>query len=155
MIGMDLLHEEGIEGPLLPEASIFSQRRWVRATHSNCKPTFIRKPYKWGLGFHFVEGTPVFRGLYNFHIAYADMDIARRRQAKRNRFLPAGGGAHHAIAPESILDLVRRVTPWDRRVEVQFGNCPTETEFTDRMKPLSVEQEPVVWGIPDRFRTIP
>lgn len=151
-IGMDLLHEEGVETPLDPTRSVLSQRRWARASHAGCKPTFIRRPYQWGLGFHFVNGEPIFRGLYNFHIAYADMEIAHRRQAKRNRFLPIGGGAHHAADPTGLMNHIRRDTPWGKRVQVEFGGCPTEAEFTGRLVPFSVQQEPVIWGIPERFR---
>lgn len=154
MIGMDLLHDEPNEGPLDPKRSVLAQRRWGWAAEAACKPTMIRRPHRWSQGFHLTHEPKAFHHLYNFHIAYADMEIARRRQLKRNRFSPEGNaGGHHRADPDNLINHLRRITPWHSRVEANFGGCAVERSFTDTVKPYSIEQASVLWGLPDRFRS--
>lgn len=151
-LGLDVVHDETMEGPLDPTLPLMAQRSWFWAFPMLCKPTFIRRPYAWGIGFHLRNEAPNFAGLYLLHIAYADMTLVARRQAKRNVSPPVYGGDHHRLEPEVIVNLIRNQIPWNRRRDVALNGCEAERAVHVNLTTDPGKRHPDVWRIPDRFK---
>jgi len=151
-LGLDVVHDEATEGPLDPAVSVLTQREWFWPFPMLCKPTFIRSPYVWGPGFHPRDEEPRFAGLYLLHIAYADMTLVARRQAKRNLTPPMHGGDHHRIEPEAIMNLIRGQIPWGHLVDVALNGCKAERAIHEAVMANPYERHPELWRIPERFR---
>ncbi|HTR15902.1 MAG TPA: glycosyltransferase family 2 protein [Acetobacteraceae bacterium] len=166
--GMDLLHSEPEEGPLDPQRPILSQRHWVRPFSSLCKPTLIRRPIRWGPGFHYADTATHFDDLYLFHLAYVDFDIIRRRQRKRVATPRAGaGGEHHSIPEDDMVNHIRQDYTRLPRLELESvdlaQDSPGRLAFTQR---LFERQEKLgdglvissgissstLWRVPKRFQ---
>lgn len=151
VLGMDVVHALS-EAPLVKGKSILSQRQWARPSHALCKPLVIRQPFQWAPGFHYTNEDAKFSSLYMFHVAYADEDIIRRRQKKRNASAPVSGGYHHAYLPEDMVLRFRNKTPWNNKFVIDLGGCEDERNYLETLIPWSCQPAPMIWQIPTRFR---
>lgn len=69
------------ENAVLLDGPILAQRRHVHFVSPMCKTSLVRKPIRWGGGFHHANQPPRFHGAYLFHLKYADVAERLRRQA--------------------------------------------------------------------------
>lgn len=106
-IGMDVLHDERVDGPLDPSRPILSQRSVFRPYSALCKPTVISERVEFGIGMHSCNKSSRFDNLFLLHLAYADFGQIAKRQRKRNAIARIGGGGHHDIAPDVMVDHIR------------------------------------------------
>jgi hypothetical protein len=163
-LGMNVFEMPGDE-PLDPSRPVSSQRRWARAFSFLCKPSLIRRPVQWGLGFHDADAPTEFDDLFLMHIAYSDFGVAARRQLKRRGTprAPGGAGEHHSVAVEDMIEMVREETRIPRRDDVDLDTgCPARTAFIDRIMQNGVPfgsgrrlelgyNNDELWRIPSRF----
>ncbi len=119
--GTNMLEVEG-DAPIDFALPITMQRRWTRPFSSLCKPSLVRRPVQWSMGFHVADAPSAFGGLYLFHIAYVDRQITARRQAKRCSVTrPEGHGDHHGIAPDEMVRLMHDDTTLPQDPIAQLG----------------------------------
>ncbi len=166
--GFDVQHIPSIEQDLDVLQSIGHQRSWVRFTSAMCKPVLTRKLIKWSPGFHTSDAELVFRGLYLFHLHWADRKVGLRRLAK-TRTMPwsgGGAGAHQrisdrewnslfdgmaALPQRSILDLKRNKPPLaDWLQQTSASMQPRRGEPATLNLAINASE---LWAIPARFRT--
>lgn len=69
------------ENAVLLDGPVLEQRQHVRFVSPMCKTLVVRKPIRWGGGFHHSNQPPHFHGAYLFHLKYADVAERLRRQA--------------------------------------------------------------------------
>lgn len=112
-IGLNVLARLDEESGLLAAGPVLAQRRHVRFVSPMCKVAVIRKPIRWGGGFHHANRPPHFAGLLLFHLKYADLGESLRRQASsRSRdWAHLLQGDHQR---RSDLDLLRQFAAFAR-----------------------------------------
>jgi hypothetical protein len=156
--GSNILEVPG-DAPIDLDRPISAQRHWARPYSSLCKPVFIRRPVRWGPGFHYADAASHFGGLYLFHIAYADNAITARRQAKRCGVERADGhGAHHGTPPEEMVRLMKACAALPRDPDAKLGGA-AESRFVAALlrdgraghggRMIAADREPpVLWALP-------
>ncbi len=164
--GMNVLHWLHREVELVPAAPILPQRRRAFVASSMSKPLMIRRPVTWEAGFHSADASVVFDGLFNFHLAYFDLGIAWRRQAKRRAtsYRDDEVAKHHRISDGQLLEWMDNWSQMPPLDEVRLDeSCPQYNEVLRRI--LASERtdgrpgyriDTGIWGdrlwrIPDRF----
>lgn len=80
-IGFNLVTILEEENAVLLDGPVLEQRQHVRFVSPMCKTLVVRKPIRWGGGFHHSNQPPHFHGAYLFHLKYADVAERLRRQA--------------------------------------------------------------------------
>jgi hypothetical protein len=117
--GWQVIHTPG-EAPLDPARPVLSQRRyWSRSTQYD-KPLLVRVPVNWDRGFHQAlraDGpcdAPAVReqgfaavaqdpALVLFHLHYADLVQARRKNCRNATYPVAEKARHHGWAAQCLL----------------------------------------------------
>lgn len=166
MFGFDLVHDFDAESKIDVTRNILEQRRWIRPSGFNCKPSLINRPVTWWNGFHGYDGGNQFDNIYLFHLANIDLDIIVERQSKRNKSAPTdGGGSHHSWLPAKMVKNVRKTylnLPRYRDSDLITGDARREafldTLFdTDRprheQRMKNHANNAGLWLLPDRFRS--
>lgn len=165
-IGLNLIHRVPSEPRLDLARPIMQQRSVAMPIASMCKPSLVRRPVKWAIGFHSYDGPVKFDGLYLFHLAYADKDTALRRQEKRRQAVVGHPYANHPHKlPDSAIN--KWIEDWSR-CDVE----PVETEdamlarFQSKIIDSQAGREndrfrinldikgDALWSIPERFKTV-
>lgn len=80
-VGMNVVPDLATEDAVLGAGPILGQRRRARLISPMFKPSVVRKPVRWGGGFHHVNRPPNFQGLFLFHMKMADVGQLLARQA--------------------------------------------------------------------------
>jgi hypothetical protein len=111
---MTMLEEENA---VLLEGEVLAQRRHVRFVSPMCKTLIVRKPIRWGGGFHHANRPPRFHGAYLFHLKYADLAERMRRQALTRGldFAQADQGHHQRSNDLDLMNVYRSFAKLDRR----------------------------------------
>jgi len=159
-IGLNVVHSVGSELPLDPRSSLLLQRPTAFPVASMYKPAVIRCSVKWSEGFHCYDGPIETDGLYLFHVAYADLDIALRRQAKRRGVVANHPNKqHHHRASDD--DVRAWINSWsklplgdDNDLE-QFTQAVVASQAGRENQPYRINLDlwgKKAWRIPDRFR---
>ncbi|MCU4178169.1 glycosyltransferase family 2 protein [Bosea sp. BH3] len=132
---MTMLGEEN--AVLLDGQDVLQQRGHVRFVSPMCKTLVVRKPIRWGGGFHHANQPPHFNGGYLFHLKYADLGERMRRQALTRGldFAQADQGHHQRSSDLALVNLYRSFgdlerTDWEDGAIEQ--HCQT---FLDRVRP--------------------
>ena len=166
--GFNIVHWLHHEPSLNLNKPILPQRRWLHPTSSMAKPLLTRRPIVWPGGFHSWDGLAVFDGLFNFHLAYADLDLAWRRQAKRRSVVWADWRAHHhSVDDSAILNQMERVANFPKLETVSLDDgCGPYQNFVSRIRLSQFGRERQVyktemniwgdtlWPLPERFHTL-
>ena len=160
-IGLNVVHKLGEEPALDPSLPILGQRRYVMPTASMCKPVLIREPVRWSPGFH-CAGPLRFGLLFLFHLAYADRQIAMRRQAKRRGV--DGASPHHLAQDDEVTAWMEGWAAMPTRTPtLALPGCAVLRNYLDRMEASQEGREGEVyrydlnippdglWAVPDRF----
>jgi hypothetical protein len=160
-VGLDLFHMMGHEMPLDLSKPILTQRRAARVGSNMCKPSLIRRPIKWDIGFHSYPGPAVFDGLYLFHISMIDLDIAQRRQIKRQKVVENHPyeGHPHKMPPSYPRHLMEQWTSKEmddtdvtvEDVKARVIASQTGRDNGDFHIDLDIESA-MTWRIPARFK---
>jgi hypothetical protein len=159
-IGVNLLHAFDREAPLDPSVGWLLQRSLAMPVSSMFKPSLVRHVVDWTPGFHSYEGPVQFDGLYLFHVAYADLEIAMRRQEKRRRAIAKHPmkSHHHRASNESVRDWM---SSWARLPEgtdqdlEEFARSVQASQQGRENKAYNIDTTLVankLWSIPERFR---
>jgi hypothetical protein len=163
-LGMHVAHVTQDEPVLVPMAPIFWQRQWALAVGSMSKPALIRRPVRWGPGFHYANAPSELGDLFLFHLAYCDIPTVRRRQRKRLGVERVSDhGMHHGTGEEQFI---KHIESWSKlaRIEaVDLGRgCTERANFVSRMFATNLAGNSSnqidamvngsgLWKIPDRF----
>ncbi len=166
-LGINLVHRFAHEPALDPGRPILAQRGYGFAISGMCKPVFIRRKVAWTAGIHSYDGPMAFGDLVLFHAAYADLDIALDRQAKRNGHLFPEGltGHHHQEPPRRAYEWIAEwaALPCDDDVTL-LADCPHRGGFIAEMEESARRYagrgygfdmliwRNRLWRIPNRFR---
>ena len=167
-LGLHVAHLEAEEPELAPMGPILQQRRYVLPVGSMSKPTLTRHPVNWYPGFHYINAPSWLSSLFLFHLAYCDIPIVRRRQAKRNGVTITGDfGGHHAASESALVAHLKGWSDLPRTQPVDLGqDCPIRAGFIDKLFATrsagnsdeqidaTVSGGPGLWEIPERFRNI-
>ena len=166
--GLNVLHWLHREADIKPGMPLLAQRQYGLFASSMCKPLLARRPISWDLGFHSADAPVVFDGLFNFHLAYVDLQTAWRRQAKRRAtdYLTDEVARHHREDDATIYTWMENWSnlPTDDGVQFDQG-CAGYRAMTERVKasegskpdsPFRIDID--IWGdrllrIPERFRS--
>ncbi len=159
-VGLDLFHMMGHESPVDLSQPILGQRRAARLGFNMCKPSLIRRPIRWDIGFHSYPGPAVFDGLYLFHVAMMDYDMGMRRQEKRRKAVENHPYEHH---PHKLSNayLLHQLQKWSGR-EIDDTDAAID-DVKSRVIASQSENNGVFhidlrieaalsWRIPERFR---
>lgn len=134
--GMNLIHRLHHETALDLARPVLEQRQWVVPAASMCKPLLTRVPIRWDPGFHSSDAPLAFDDLLLFHLAYVDLPIARRRQAKR-RATPMqreSPNHHHRASDQAIFALMEGWSRMPREDRIGLGqDCRFRDEFAQRV----------------------
>lgn len=105
-VGFNMMQDFSTESKLDLNRPILNQRSYVLPRRSMCKPSLFGRPIKFTPGFHSYDGPINFGGLFLFHLAYVDLDIAKARQAKRRSqiFINERMAAHHRSTDSTVND---------------------------------------------------
>lgn len=167
--GFNVVHWLHHELPIDPARPILSQRRWVHPISSMSKPLLTRRPIDWPGGFHSWNGPARFDGLFNFHMAYMDLDIALRRQAKRRsvEWAQHWSAAHHLDQDDTIVQRMEAASQMPKVENITLdSNCTSLRRFINRIRlsqhgrdsdPYKTEMNiwgASLWQIPERFRSV-
>jgi hypothetical protein len=164
-IGLNVIHRLHHEPAALAGWPILQQRRYCLPSASMWKPVLIREPVRWSNGFHCCgqRGT-VGAGLFLFHIAYADLQTALRRQAKRQ--IVEGASLHHLANGSAVHRWIEGWSSLPIEEPSLDSNCAILRDFAFRLIESQTAQLPgapykfdlSIWGdhlwrIPERFLT--
>lgn len=165
MFGFDLVHDFDNEPPIDLDNKILAQRKWVRPSGFNCKPSLINRGVLWWNGFHGYDGGNQFDNIYLFHLANFDKSIIKTRQLKRNLSAPVdGGGNHHKIQPDEMVNHIRKnYLEIERVTDANFTtNCDRREKFLSTLFDSDRPRETLhmknhgnhagLWMLPDRFK---
>ncbi|MGL6209410.1 MAG: glycosyltransferase family 2 protein, partial [Paracoccaceae bacterium] len=92
---VDMIHRTDLEpAPLVPDAPILRQRRYVRINATYAKPCITARPIRWSLGGHLSDFPTLHLSpkLYLFHLRALDREMMRARQAKRLQLVSDASG---------------------------------------------------------------
>ncbi|RDJ22157.1 glycosyltransferase family 2 protein [Bosea caraganae] len=111
---MTMLEEENA---VLLEGQVLEQRRHVRFVSPMCKTLIVRKPIRWGGGFHHANRPPHFHGAYLFHLKYADLAERMRRQAMTRGldFAQADQGHHQRKNDLDLMNIYQSFARLERK----------------------------------------
>lgn len=165
-MGLNIVPDLEAEDAVLGPGAILGQRRCARLVSPMCKASVVRKPVRWGGGFHHVNRPPNFQGLFLFHMKLADVGqlLARQALTRAMTWSNAKQGGHQRV-PDA--DVLRKVlgqgklpqTPWSEeeidRVRREFteGVQPQERGGevgTMHVSPMSISS-PTLMRIPEAF----
>ncbi len=164
--GMNVVHRLGQESELVATNLVSRQRAWAMPVASMCKPCLTRRPIDWAPGFHSADAAVAFDDLFLMHLAYVDIDLARRRQRKRQMQarVTAEENPHHQVDP---TELIGWLGDWSVLAEVTGAeldaDCPVRRGFADQIVAsqdgrqsdryridISLKDERL-WRLPGRF----
>jgi hypothetical protein len=166
--GFNLIHRMHHEVAVDVGRPIAPQRQWLYPTSSMAKPLLTRRPIAWPGGFHSWDGPAEFDGLFNFHLAYVDYSLAKRRQAKRRSVVsgPEWKSHHHAASDAVVLQQMEGWSALPTVADVTLGDeCRHVQRFINRIRlsqygreksPYKIEMNiwgTSLWRVPERFRT--
>jgi hypothetical protein len=116
-IGFNVMTMLEEENAVLLEGEVLAQRRHVRFVSPMCKTLVVRKPIRWGGGFHHANQPPRFHGAYLFHLKYADLGERMRRQALTRGldFAQADQGHHQRSSDLDLMNVYRAFAALERR----------------------------------------
>ncbi|MGO4173108.1 glycosyltransferase family 2 protein [Bosea sp. TAF32] len=116
-IGLNVTPMLQEENAALLDGPILRQRRHVRFVSPMCKTLIVRKPIRWGGGFHHANQPPHFRGAYLFHLKYADLGERLHRQSLTRGldFAQVDQGHHQRRSDLDLLNLYRSFDRLERR----------------------------------------
>ncbi len=105
------------ENAVLLDGRILAQRRHVQFVSPMCKTSLIRKPIRWGGGFHHANQPPRFHGAYLFHLKYADVAERLRRQALTRAldWAHLEQGNHQRTNDLDLMNIYRSFSQLERR----------------------------------------
>ncbi len=159
-IGLDVIQNRRVEGPLDPHASILSQRRHAKITGAYCKPHAISRPVTWTSACHGVAESPVrlSRQMFMFHLASMDEDILDERMRQRGH-TQERSYAGHLRKRRSEFDFMEKavVTPFDAAEAELRGKIEFDPEGNRKSSPLIgsiMGQRSLKVLIPDRFSAV-
>ncbi len=137
------------------ERPLLSQRSFARLSTRYTKASVLRRPCRWGSGFHRVRGRNfhIVPGLYLFHFGCVDMERIRDRMGDSVRL--ASGWTRHLKKRARTIDIVTRsrARDWERRV-------PVARFIQTVVRPPYALNKPAMFGmktvvrIPDRFSKV-
>lgn len=163
---MTILEEENA---ILLDGPVLAQRKHVRFVSPMCKTLLVRKPVRWGGGFHHVNQQPRFHGAYLFHLKYADVAERLRRQALTRAldWAHLDQGNHQRTNDLDLMNVYRSFSRLERRDwqdETIDGYCG---QYLEGVKPsvrggevgtMYVSPLDIAAGealrLPDSFRTL-
>jgi hypothetical protein len=136
-IGFNVMTMLKEENAILLDGQVLQQRGHVRFVSPMCKTLIVRKPIRWGGGFHHANQPPQFHGAYLFHLKYADLGERMRRQALTRGldFAQADQGHHQRSSDLDLMNVYRSFAGLDRREwedEAIERHCRA---FLDRVRP--------------------
>jgi len=113
-VGLNLVHQVGVEGPLDPERPLLSQRRLAKFVPLMCKPALKRVAAPWTAASHGVTGVPyrIDPELFMFHAKFADRSFLRGAADHRLRMVEMDGRARRTnwkFGGEAMVDLLDRI----------------------------------------------
>ncbi len=131
---MTILEEENavlLDGPVL------EQRRHVRFVSPMCKTLVVRKPIRWGGGFHHANQQPRFHGAYLFHLKYADVAERLRRQAVTRGldFAQVDQGHHQRSNDLDLMNIYRSFSRLERKDWAEETVDAYCDQYLERVKP--------------------
>lgn len=168
-IGFNLVPMLEEENAILLGGPVLRQRGHVRFVSPMCKTLIVRKPIRWGGGFHHANHPPRFHGAYLFHLKYADLGERMRRQALTRGldFAQVDQGHHQRSSDLDLINLYRSFARLERRDwddEAIERHCRT---FLERVQPSERGGEvgtmyvaPLdiaggeAWRLPESFRAL-
>ncbi len=144
-LGLNVIHKLHEEVRLDPTRPIIGQRSYLFPTASMCKPVLIREPVRWSPGFHTYNGPVVFGGLFLFHLAYSDLTIACRRQAKRRSV--EGASEHHRVSDDTVAEWLEGWSRMPIVVPTLESDCPVAQDIIDDVLESQIGREGQVYTI--------
>lgn len=168
-IGFNVMTMLEEENAILLEGRVLRQRAHVRFVSPMCKTLIVRKPIRWGGGFHHANQPPHFHGAYLFHLKYADLGERMRRQALTRGldFAQADQGHHQRSSDLDLMNIYRAFTGLERRDWEDEAIARYCQSFIDGVRPSerggdvgTMYVAPLgiagteAWRLPDRFREL-
>ncbi len=117
--GIDVI-EVAEDAPLDLEGGIFGvQRRFGRRAAALNKTALTTRPLRWAEGFHAASVPPVFAGLYNLHLKFADIKTRINWHERMLESTRPGSNAHgyFAVGAEHLQALQREFAALPRMEE--------------------------------------
>lgn len=139
---------------------ILRQRNLVQFVTPMCKPSIIRAPVRWSIGFHFCDVYPTFDDLYLFHLRHACASKATERLSiTRNiKFAEEGAGAHQRRDDIQYLrdhycniEKIELRKNWDFSEWVQDHIANVVLDSRKMYAPRKDVRSSCLYEIPDRF----
>jgi Glycosyl transferase family 2 len=151
--GYDVLHDVAQEAPLDSRPAL-GQRRALLFVASMCKPTLIRAPVSFGMGFHNATIEPVYGDLYRFHLRYADiaagldrLRITRQLDRPEHRNVALD---HQKITDDTYQDWVRT---WLNYPAAEADLGPDNPDFLAfQRSALAQGKKERLWGFDYSYR---
>lgn len=167
-VGLDVLHNPDLEGPLVKGVKILEQRRFAILDNTYTKPSLICRHCFWSGGFHRLNNRKVriSENFFLFHLALADVDLIKSRNLARDGDKLHPSYAGHFSERLEILDVAAKTTPMDFDVAMMLArrDFPFEEDGEDAKRPRPVRSEKanistprgkkMYVEIPSRFRDV-
>ncbi|MBN9451229.1 MAG: glycosyltransferase family 2 protein [Bosea sp.] len=136
-VGFNVMTMLKEENAILLEGQVLRQRAHVRFVSPMCKTLIVRKPIRWGGGFHHANQPPHFHGAYLFHLKYADLGERMRRQALTRGldFAQVDQGHHQRSSDLDLMNTYRAFTGLERRDWEDEAIASYCRSFLDGIKP--------------------
>jgi hypothetical protein len=93
-VALNVVHHQGVEGPLDPARPVLGQRRFAKFVPLMCKPAIKRIPAEWKQASHAILSPfEISTDLFMFHLKFHDRDLLRERSNHRRRMVETDGRA--------------------------------------------------------------
>jgi hypothetical protein len=136
-IGFNVMTMLEEENAILLDGQVLEQRRHVRFVSPMCKTLVVRKPIRWGGGFHHANQPPRFHGAYLFHLKYADLGERMRRQALTRGldFAQTDQGHHQRANDLDLMNIYRSFGELERKDWEDAAVDRYCSQYLERVKP--------------------
>lgn len=164
--GLDVV-ELADEAPLdMTARPLLAQRRFAVKASAYSKTCLVRRPVRWGFGFHTIDAPPAFGDLYLFHLKFADAarrvawidhmaEACRGDEAHRAHFLAAGREFSQTL--DAFRALPRRDGPAalrDRAFTARLAAAAQRGEDGQYGYPGLPATDTALSAIPENFRRL-
>jgi hypothetical protein len=132
-MGLNVIPDLSEEDAVLAPGPILGQRKHARLLSPMCKASVVRKPVRWGGGFHHVSRPPNFQGLFLFHMKLAHIGqlLARQALTRSMSWANLNQGVHQRVTDAVVINRIL--------AQSKMPSVPWSEDEIDRVKRQFVE----------------
>jgi hypothetical protein len=165
-IGCNIVHVPNMEPGLDLKVPVTSQRSWVLACASMCKPLLTNRDIRWAGGSHSADARLAFDHLYLFHLRWFDFELgkARLERSRAMAWAHEHGGGQARLHDEPWIKQFHSFSSLPKEDLVDFDpTAPPVEKFLDTVRASQVGREFAnykidlniwwnrLWKLPKRF----